>query len=690
MSLTIGELVGYLEIDNKGWRRGLSESHDDLQRLAGKVSEFGDRAAMSFLHTANSLAKIPVAIQALSGAAATFGQMAGAVGLIPAAGAGAILTIAALKLGMQGFNEALSSTDPAALETLSPAARDTAVAVRDLRDEWEGMQNSIQERLFANTAEIVSDLGSRYIPVLERGLGDIAGQFNAGATSVGGFLGEARQVATVDDILGATGRTAGELAGSLRPLASILLDIVAVGSELLAEVTSGFSEAAEEAAAFVRNARETGQLREWMETGLSTIGDLIDLLQNLGSIVGSVFSAFQSEGAGLLQTLVDLTGQVADFLQSFEGQEALHALAEALNVVADVVADVLLTAFQQLAPVIVQLAPAVAELALQVGSVLVVALQFLGPLLQGLAGFLADNAEWIGPLAIGFYGLSKALDVATIATRALTAAAAVNPWVVIIAATITLVMLIITHWDDIKAALGAAWDWIAARASDAWGWIKTHIIDNITAAASWVGDRIGDIVDFFGWLASLPGKVANWFGGIVSGAVGKLGELVDWVKGLPGRILDGLGDLGSLLLEAGKDILRGLLNGLKSMAGAVIDWFTGLISDAVDAVLGFLGISSPSKVFRQIGVWSGQGLVQGLMSMVDPVAGAALALADAAVPSPALADVGAPGVNAAAGTSLLGGAGTRAPLHIEHYHAPPDADPAAQAEAWDWLARGGG
>lgn len=693
MALTIGELVGYIDLDNKGWRRGLRETHDDLQRAASAVNDFGDRAGAKFLSVANSLSNIPTAVQGISGVVSILGQMSGAIGLIPAAGAGAVAMIAALKLGVQGFGDAVAAADPEAFaeaaETLSPAARDAAVAVRDLRDEWEGMQNSIQERLFAGIADDISALGGKYIPVLERGLGDIAGQFGAGAESAAQFLTEAQQVATVDDILGGTRDVAGELAGALRPLVSILLDVAAVGMEFLPGLTGGFADAAESAAEFVRHARETGQLHEWISTGLSTIGDLVDLFQNLARIVGTVFSAFDSEGAGFLTMLVDLTDQVADFLQSFEGQEALHALADALNVVSGVVTDVMLTAFEELAPVIVELAPGVAELARQVGSVLVAALRIVGPLLQGLAGFLSSNASWLGPLAIGLYAAAKALGVVTIAVRALTLASMLNPWVAIIAATVLLVTLIITYWDDIVAGLGAAWDWIVARAEDVWGWIKTTIIDNIVAAAQWVGDRIQDIIDFFEWLGSLPGKVGAWFRSVYDGAVSKLGELVDWIKGLPGRILEALGNLGSLLWEAGKDILRGLLEGLKSMASNVIDWFKELIGDAVDGVLSYLGIGSPSKVFRQIGVWSGQGLVQGLMSMVDPVTGAAAALADAAVPSPALAAAGAP----MAGTAGMGTedfAGGRAPLHIENYHAADNSDPIAQAEAWDWLARGGG
>jgi TP901 family phage tail tape measure protein len=46
-------------------------------------------------------------------------------------------------------------------------------------------------------------------------------------------------------------------------------------------------------------------------------------------------------------------------------------------------------------------------------------------------------------------------------------------------------------------------------------------------------------------------------------------RILDLFKQFPGKILRALGDLGSLLFSAGKDVIRGLINGIKSMIGSL-------------------------------------------------------------------------------------------------------------------------
>ena len=48
----------------------------------------------------------------------------------------------------------------------------------------------------------------------------------------------------------------------------------------------------------------------------------------------------------------------------------------------------------------------------------------------------------------------------------------------------------------------------------------------------------------------------------------------------------------------GKDIIGGIINGIKKMAGALWDALVGAVSSAFDAVKDFFGINSPSKLMR--------------------------------------------------------------------------------------------
>lgn len=710
MAGTLASLLVSLDLDVDKFSKSTTKAIKDTDDLIDHIDRLGSKGGAAFLRMTDSLAKIPTAIAAINGVTAVASSAAGALGVLPAAGVAVGVGMTAAKVGMQGFSDAMSSMeDPAkfaeSLKTLSPAARASAIAVRELRDDWERMQNSVQEQLFAGTAQHISKLGTTYLPVLGKGLGGVASEFNGAIKETAAWLAKTEQVKTVSGIFGNVKESVGNLAGGMQPLLQIFMDVVAVGSEFLPGLTSGFGDAASAAADFVSEARRTGDLHRWISTGLSTLGDLWQLLKNIGSIVGTVFSAFDTAGGGTLQTLIDLTGRVKEFLQSVEGQQALRSLAEALTTVAGVVVNVLLTALRQLAPVITAAAPGFAELATQVGTALVAALRVAGPLLVGVAGFLSDNVTWLGPLALGLYGAVQAFQAVTAAVRILNIISAVNPWVVIITATIALVTLIITHWDEIKAAVGAAWQWLATRASELWGWIKRNIVDNVTDAAAWVGRKIQDILNFFTWLGELPGKALEWFGGVLRAAGDKLGQVIQFFRDLPGKILGAIGDFGNLLYEAGKDLLGGLWRGIESMVQRLVDGIKNIARKLLDAAKSVLGISSPSKEFHDIGVWLGKGFIDGLDAMQPKIVAAAERIANAAmvdvaapvIPAPRMASPRMPVLpDAGDGTALTStavpgqGGGERALVSIENYHPPADASPGQVATELDWLSRSGG
>jgi phage-related protein len=85
------------------------------------------------------------------------------------------------------------------------------------------------------------------------------------------------------------------------------------------------------------------------------------------------------------------------------------------------------------------------------------------------------------------------------------------------------------------------------------------------------------------------------------------------------------------LLRAGIDLIAGLVSGLWRAAGQVGAALLDIIGGAVDGFLAFLGIHSPSRLFRGFGQNIGQGLAGGIEDMEGGVAGAARTLSDAAV-----------------------------------------------------------
>ncbi|WP_327587036.1 hypothetical protein OHA25_08495 [Nonomuraea sp. NBC_00507] len=91
-------------------------------------------------------------------------------------------------------------------------------------------------------------------------------------------------------------------------------------------------------------------------------------------------------------------------------------------------------------------------------------------------------------------------------------------------------------------------------------------------------------------------------------------KVITWFKGLPGRVKTALGNLGTLLLQAGKDVVAGLINGIQAKAGELAAAAKGLADQIIGTVTGKQGVDtgSPSRVFDQIGRWTVQGLIQGL------------------------------------------------------------------------------
>ena len=135
---------------------------------------------------------------------------------------------------------------------------------------------------------------------------------------------------------------------------------------------------------------------------------------------------------------------------------------------------------------------------------------------------------------------------------------------------------------------------------------------------------------------------SNAWNGIKNGAVNGASRLWQFMKSIPGKIMSSLGSLGSLLLGAGKDLIQGLINGVGSMGSALWDACKRIAHKAIDGIKSFLGIASPSKVMHQIGLFTGQGFIDGLARMEFKTERAAARLASAAIFDP-------PRLNAAIG-----------------------------------------
>lgn len=167
-------------------------------------------------------------------------------------------------------------------------------------------------------------------------------------------------------------------------------------------------------------------------------------------------------------------------------------------------------------------------------------------------------------------------------------------------------------------------------------------------------------------ILTLGTNIVNSFNGAVlrlkASADRNLGEVVTFFRNLPGRITSALGNLGSLLFNAGSAIVQGMIAGVQAKAGALFARLAEIARRAKDTVTSILGIASPSKEFAKIGDFMIQGLQVGLARSAEglrsDLEGLALSLPQAATPAPLGAGVltaPAPIVNVYVGNERLGG-----------------------------------
>lgn len=214
------------------------------------------------------------------------------------------------------------------------------------------------------------------------------------------------------------------------------------------------------------------------------------------------------------------------------------------------------------------------------------------------------TAQWA--LAFARFTAGLAVMVAQFLVQAARMAAgwllALGPIGLIIAAVVIMVALIIANWETVKKYLAIFWGWLTSTASAAWSSLQSGIAavgQYFINAVNTIKSVWGTIVGFFG---SIMSSITSGIRGAVSG-------------------------FGSMLFDAGKNLVQGLINGVRSMVGSAISAARDMGARAADAVKSALGIHSPSLVFHEIGVNMGQGMVNGIESMKSLAQGAATNLA---------------------------------------------------------------
>ncbi|MFI9005106.1 phage tail tape measure protein [Streptomyces sp. NPDC053541] len=224
-----------------------------------------------------------------------------------------------------------------------------------------------------------------------------------------------------------------------------------------------------------------------------------------------------------------------------------------------------------------------------VASAAVTSASWVGSALVSIGTWIAAVVR-AGATAVAQFALMAGRAVIWAITMAAQWLIAMGPVGWVIAIVVGLVALIIANWDKIVAFTKRIWPMV-------WGAIKS------------VGQMIWNF--FLNW--TLPGLIIKHWQSIKDGTVRKATEMVNWVRGLPGMIGRALGNLGGLLVEKGRDVVRGLWRGIQGMGPWLRDTLVGWAARMVPGPIArALGIASPSKVLAdQVGRWIPAGVAMG-------------------------------------------------------------------------------
>ena len=201
---------------------------------------------------------------------------------------------------------------------------------------------------------------------------------------------------------------------------------------------------------------------------------------------------------------------------------------------------------------------------------------------------------------------------------------------------------LVKHWEEVKTwceefftktipeAWENFWNWLGEKWEDFTKWIES-LPEKI---GYWLGYILGKIVNFF--VKDIPNAWKDFWDWIDN----KWQEFKDWMDEVPEKIKKKIGEIGESiekfftetipqkweefkkwldelpdkLLEIGKNIIQGLIDGInskhKEISKAISDFCAGFVQGFKDA----LGIHSPSTVMQEIGAYLIEGLKNGLLN----------------------------------------------------------------------------
>ncbi|ATI18640.1 tape measure protein [Streptomyces phage Amethyst] len=372
-------------------------------------------------------------------------------------------------------------------------------------------------------------------------------------------------------------------------------------------------------------------------TIVAALGPMVQMFAEALAPILPVLAAVLSQVSAALQPLIEKALQIVSAvlepllpMLSEVIQSVLPPLGDAISAVADALQpflDALLSVVQFIMPILVPIIQFLIEI---LAGALVAAIEGVAQVLEGLKTFFVGVWDYIVGYFKMIWGIFEGIFTGDWSTfeegfsqlwegiKGIFSGA----WDIIVGALKVFLNVGILGaagkaFTAIKGLFTAAWTAIKAIFTGAFAAIRGYVGLFFTGAKGLVTSGLSSIKGFFsGAWASIKTTAVGAFQKLVSTVGEWIGKAVTKVKELPGKAKSALGSLGSTLLTAGKELIKGFISGITSMFSSVKNKLGDLTSKLTD----WKGPLPKDKVLLyNAGQVIIKGLIKGLESQFDNV-----------------------------------------------------------------------
>ena len=174
-------------------------------------------------------------------------------------------------------------------------------------------------------------------------------------------------------------------------------------------------------------------------------------------------------------------------------------------------------------------------------------------------------------------------------------------------------------------------------AKGAWNAIKNFFKNGITNCINLVKNLLTNSISNFNTLKTFGASTFQALWSVAKTMMSNLLKaVISNIKQVPTNVRNFMNQAVNILksinlFSIGKNMIQGLINGIKNMGSNVVGAIGSVVKSGIDAAKKKLGINSPSKVFTQFGKWTGEGLAIGIDSENNRVAKASEGLSNSVV-----------------------------------------------------------